>query len=192
MRHLDRQLAIYRDRLVSEVGLESSEIGKVATLVAADFRFLSAEVKAEIKAASPVPISARYEELVAFQLWNDFVSVTKKNPGVGHAAVIVQNYVCFVYLKDACFDIVASRVKSESVIWRCASYLTREKVRDFRNAFSHGNWHYNDARSGLNCWVLEDARRPQGAMRNFEVSQADLNFWQALFLAESHTPFTNR
>lgn len=180
MLHLDRQLAKFRDRLCNEVGLTPTEAGKVATLVAAEIRFLPLDAKAEIRAASPVPISARFDELVSFQAWSDFATSVEGQPAITRASVVVQNYVCFVYLKDACFEIVAKRAAADSVAYRAATYLSRGAVRDFRNAFSHANWCYNTSYTGLECWVLEDARSRSGAMRHFEVSQADLDFWQAL------------
>lgn len=180
MQHLDQQLAMFRDRLRDEVGLAPNETVKVATLVAADIRFLPVEAKTEMKAASPVPLSARFEELVAFQSWSDFATTVSSNPAITRASVVVQNYVCFVYLKDACFEVVAKWAASGSVAARTSAYLSRGALRDFRNAFSHANWRYNASFSGLECWVLEDARNRTGAMRRFEVSQADLDFWQAL------------
>lgn len=180
MQHLDRQLAAFRERLISDVGLTVDEAGKVATLVAADIRFLPVEAKTEIKAASPVPVSARFEELVAFQSWSDFAASVKSNPAITRASVVVQNYICLVYLKDACFEVVAKRAASGSVAARAAAYLSRGVVRDFRNAFSHANWCYNTSFTGLECWVLEDSRNRSGPMRHFEVSQADIDFWQAL------------
>lgn len=189
MQHLDQQLATFRDRLRSDVKLTADEVGKVATLVAADIRFLPIEAKTEIKAASPVPLSARFEELVAFQLWSDFASSVKNNPAITRASVVVQNYICFVYLKDACFEVVAKRAAPGSVAARTSAYLSRGAVRDFRNAFSHANWRYNTSFTGLSCWVLEDSRNRSGPMRHFEVSQADLNFWQTLSRAIAYATY---
>ena len=101
MKHLDQQLAAYESELRRDVSLQPDECGKVATLVAADIRFLPSEVKDEIRAASPVPLRARYDELIAFQAWNDFASSIRARPEVTRAQVIVQNYICFGYLKDA-------------------------------------------------------------------------------------------
>lgn len=180
MKHLDHQLAVFRDRLCSDVGLTEDEAGKVATMVAADIRFLPVEAKTEIKSASPVPLSVRFEELVAFQSWSDFATSIKSNPAITRASVVVQNYICFVYLKDACFEVVARQAAAGSVAARTSAYLSRGSVRDFRNAFSHANWRYNKSFSGLECWVLEDSRNRSSPMRHFEVSQGDLNFWQTL------------
>lgn len=180
MQHLDQQLAAFDGDLQRLVGLNPDESHKVATFVAADVRFLPKEVKAEIEAASSVPIRARRDELVAFQAWQDFARSVKGNPAVTRAQVIVQNYVCFTYLKDACFEIVAQKAVPSSVAARCSRFLITGSVRDFRNAFSHANWTYNADFSGLKCWVLVDARNRNGPMREFAVSQAELNFWQAL------------
>jgi hypothetical protein len=139
MMHLDQQLAPFQDRLCREVGLTSQEASKVTTLVAADIRFLPPEAKAEIKMASPVPLSARLDELIAFQLWSDFATSVKNNPGISRASVVVQNYICFVYLKDACFEVIAKRAVPASVAARASAYLSRGALRDFRNAFSHAN-----------------------------------------------------
>lgn len=180
MQHLDRQLAVHGDRLCAEVGLTAEQARKVATQVAMDVRFLSSEVKDEIRASSPVSIAARYEELVAFQAWSDFAVSARRNPGITRASVVVQNYICFVYLKDACFELVAKHAASDSVASRCCSYLSRGLVRDFRNAFAHANWRYNPSFTGFECWVLTDARDRRSPMRQFEISQADLDFWQVL------------
>ena len=180
MKHLDQQLALYKDDLQREVALRNDECEKVATLVAADVRFLSTEVKDEIRAASPVPLKARYEELIAFQRWNEYAVSIKSRPEITRAQVIVQNYICFGYLKDACFEVVARKAVVGSVAERCMRFLTTGAVRDFRNAFAHANWCYNSDFSGLKCWVLEDARKKDSPLRPFEVSQHDLVFWQAL------------
>jgi len=180
MLHLDRQLGVFSKRLRNDVQLTEDEAKRVATLIAADIRFLPVDVKAEIGAASPVSISSRFEELVAFQTWSDFATSVKGNPAITRASVVVQNYICFVYLKDACFEVIAKRAAIGSVASRAATYLSRGAVRDFRNAFSHANWCYNSAFTGLRCWVLEDARSKSGTMREFEITQDDLNFWQTL------------
>lgn len=180
MKHLDQQLAAYESELRRDVSLQPDECGKVATLVAADIRFLPSEVKDEIRAASPVPLRARYDELIAFQAWNDFASSIRARPEVTRAQVIVQNYICFGYLKDACFEVIAAKANPGSVAERCARFLTSGALRDFRNAFSHANWCYNSDFSGLSCWVLEDARNRSSPLRSFEVAQHSLNFWQAL------------
>ena len=189
MEHLNKQLGVYSRRLQKEVGLTDDEAKKVASHVSADIRFVPVETKDEIKAASNVPISARYEELLAFQAWSDFAGSVKNFPPLTRAQVIVQNYVCFVYLKDSCFEIIAKKANEDSVAAKCANYLATGVVRDFRNAFSHANWKYNATFTGLDCWVLEDSRNRSGPMRQFTVSQDDLNFWQTLARCVSYATY---
>jgi hypothetical protein len=189
LQKLNRQLAVHRDRLLSEVGLSADEASKVATLVAADIRFLSSEAKAEIKAASPVSISARIDELLVFQAWMDLAHSLPKHPVIVRAQVVMQNYICFVYLKDACFEVISKQAAPKSVAARCANHLSRGSVRDFRNAFSHANWQYNSTYTGLECWVRQNARNRSGSLKHFVVSQDDLTFWQTLSRAVAYATY---
>ena len=93
------------------------------------------------------------------------------------ALIIVQIYVCLVYLGDACFQIVehAGDFNEDSVLVRCSKYLTTGKRRKFRNAFVHANWQYNSDFSGLECWAEEEGRPER-----FVISQEDINFRSAL------------
>jgi hypothetical protein len=93
---LDRRLKRYSARLVEAVGLDSHEASRLATLVAAEIRFLEPSARTQIVAASPVPLRDRLDELRAFQSWMDLVSRIRGNPEVSRAQLVVQNYVCFV------------------------------------------------------------------------------------------------
>ncbi len=94
--HLDRQIGKFSERLTGELGLNDQEVDRVATLVAAEVRFLESSARGEIFAASPIPLRARLDELGAFQAFMDGASGSPI-PAVIRAQVIVQNYVCFVY-----------------------------------------------------------------------------------------------
>jgi hypothetical protein len=189
LQKLNRQLAAHRSRLLGDVGLTADEASKVATLVASDIRFLSPDAKAEIKAASPVSISARIDELLVFQAWMDLAHSLPKHPTIIRTQVIVQNYVCFIYLKDACFEVISKQAPPKSVAARCAKHLSRGAVRDFRNAFSHANWQYNSTYTGLECWVRQNARNRSGSLKHFVVSQDDLTFWQTLSRAVAYATY---
>ena len=189
LQKLNRQLVVHRKRLLTEVGLTADEASNVASLVAADVRLLSPDAKAEIKAASPVPISSRIDELLVFQAWMDLDHSRPKHPTIVRTRVLIQNYVCFIYLKDPCFEVISKRAAPKSVAARCAKYLSRGAVRDFRNAFAHANWHYNATYSGLDCWVLHNARNRSAQLRHFIVSQEDLTFWQALSRAVAYATY---
>lgn len=189
LQKLNRQLAVHRKRLLTDVGLTADEASKVATLVASDIRFLSPDAKAEIKAASPVQIAARIDELLVFQAWMDLAHSLPKHPTIVRAQLIVQNYICFIYLKDACFEVISKQAAPKSVAARCAKHLSRGAVRDFRNAFSHANWQYNSTYTGLECWVLQNSHNRSGPLKHFCVSQDDLTFWQALSRAVAYATY---
>ncbi len=177
--HLDRQLKAFSNRLVESVGLGEQETGKVATLVAAEVRFLEPASRVEVHAAGPVPLRDRLDELRAFQAWMDLASTVRANAAVTRAQVIVQNYVCFVYLGETCFRALRKVSKAGSVTRRCCAYLTDNPVRAFRNAIAHSNWTYAPAFRGLVYWARKGSD-PDEALCRFEVSQGDLDFWQAL------------
>jgi hypothetical protein len=150
---LDGQLKRYSDRLKTVVRLDEHQTGKVATLVAAEVRFLDPTSRAQILDASPVPLRDRLDELRAFQAWNDLAARGAGNPAVTRAQVIVQNYICFVYLGEACFRALRSVSKPGSVTRRCSKYLTDNPIRAFRNSIAHSNWTYAPDFSGLMYWA---------------------------------------
>jgi hypothetical protein len=187
---LDRQLKAFSDRLIEAVGLNEQETGKVATSVAAEIRFLEPGSRAEVHAASPVPLSDRLDELQAFQGWMDVASTVRGNAAVTRAQVIVQNYVCFVYLNEACFRVPRKVSKPGSVTRRCCAYLTDNPVRAFRNAIAHSNWTYASDFRGLVYWARKGPD-PEEALSRFEVSQGDLDFWQALSRGVAYAAYTS-
>lgn len=186
----DRQLSKFRKRLIKELGLNPKDTKSVASLIAADLAVTDPNIIEEFKAQSLVSLQHRYDELIAFQKWSDIVFSTESNPAIIRAQIITQNYICLVYLKDACFEVLADQLAETSITSTCSSYLTQGKIRDFRNAFSHANWHYKSDFSGLICWVREDARHKNSPMRKFEVTQQDLNFWQTLSRTVANVTYT--
>jgi hypothetical protein len=179
MRYLDEQLSTWSGKLQSEVKISAEESSKLATTIAKDVRWLSPESKEEIERASPVPISARYEELIAFQSWMDIVHSSTPPPPVVRAQVITQNYICFVYLNESCFNILKKHLPDGSASKKCCKFLVSNPVRAFRNAVAHSNWCYKDDFSGLKYWSRKGAESDE-PMSEFEVSFEDMAFWQTL------------
>lgn len=132
----------FSDRLMDEVKLLPTMAEKLFTTISADVRFLSCEKKAEIRAASPVPLQDRLAELQAFQGWMDQAHTVRDNPSVSRAQILSQNYICFVYLSEACFRVLAKVCPSGSAAKQCAQFLSNNPVRAFRNAYAHSNWTY--------------------------------------------------
>jgi len=191
MRYLDSQIAEFRSQLKTEVGIEGEIAGKLATTVAAELRFLPAEAKNEILQATPVDVAARLSELTAFQAFMDHIAALRKvHPAVVRAQVLYQNYVCFVYLGEGLFRVLAKAAPADSASRKCARFLTDNPVRAFRNAIAHGNWRYRDDFSGLIFWARKGSDSSE-ALQQFEVDQRLLNFWQLLARAVAYAAYSN-
>jgi hypothetical protein len=188
--HLDAQMKAFSTRLANEVKLTPEMAGKLATSIAADVRFLSSEQKAEIRAASPVPLQDRLAELQAFQGWMDQAHTVRNNPLVTRAQVLSQNYICFVYLPEACFRVLSKVCPNGSAAKKCAQFLSNNPVRAFRNAVAHSNWTYRDDFGAIIYWARKGSD-PDEALQRFEVEQNDLSFWQAVSRCVAYAAYSN-
>jgi hypothetical protein len=190
MRHLDTQMSKYSTRLCAEVGVDGTAADRLATTVAADLRFLPAATKSEILLSSPVDVAARLDELIAFQSFMEQINAAKSNPAMIRAQVMYQNYMCFVYLGEACFRVLAKSAPTGSASRKCSRFLTDNPVRAFRNAIAHGNWTYRSDFSGLVFWARKgsDASEP---LSQFEVAQDELDFWQSLARCVGYAAYTH-
>jgi hypothetical protein len=189
-KHLDTQMQSFSARLTSEVKLNQEMASKLATTIASDVRFLSMEQKAEINAASPVPLADRLNELKAFQGWMDQACTIRNNPHVTRAQVLSQSYICFVYLPESCFRILAKVCPSGSAAKKCAQFLSNNPVRAFRNAVAHANWTYRADFNAIVYWARKGSD-PNEPLEKFEVEQADLSFWQALSRCVAYVAYSN-
>ena len=177
-------------RLMSEVKLPSEVAAKLATTIASDVRFLSPDQKAEIKAASPVSLADRLDELQAFQGWMDIAHNMRDNPFVNRAQVLSQSYICFVYLPESCFRILAKVCPSGSTAKKCAQFLSDNPVRAFRNAVAHANWTYRKDFRAIIYWARKGNNQDE-PLERFEVEQEDLSFWQALSRCVAYAAYSN-
>jgi hypothetical protein len=188
--HLDKQMAAWSGRLQTELRVSSEDSGKLATTIAASVRFLPAAAKIQLMDASPVLLRDRLNELQAFQGWMELVGETSPSPFITRAQVITQNYICFVYLPESCFRVLAKIAPHDSVTRKCARFLSDNPVRAFRNAISHANWTYRDDFRAIVYWARKGSDS-NDALERFEVAQEDLSFWQALSRCVAYAAFSN-
>jgi hypothetical protein len=186
---IDRQMAAFSERLTRDVKVPAAAVAKLATTLAADVRFLPSDVKAELRNASPVTIRDRLQELHAFQSWMD-VAHGVQNPSVRRAQVVTQNYICFVYLPESLFRVLAKHCAHGSAARKCAQFLSNNPVRAFRNAVAHANWTYRSDFGALVYWARKGAE-PDEPLEKFEVAQDELAFWQSLSRCLAYTAFSN-
>jgi len=189
-KHLDNQMRAFSARLTREVKLSPEMAAKLATTISSDVRFLSPDQKQKIRAASPVPLEDRLAELQAFQGWMDQASQITNNPFVTRAQVLSQNYICFVYLPEACFHVLAKTCPSGSAARKCGQYLSNNPIRAFRNAMAHANWTYRADFDALVYWA-RSGDNPADPLERFEVEQSDLAFWQSLSRCVAYAAYSN-
>jgi|SRR5579859_3273701 len=177
---LDTQFHGWSPRLRDDLGIGKEESAALATTIASDVGKLPKEALQHASSDSTIHFNERVHELTAFQAFMDFVHrAAAPGPAIVRAQVILQNYICFVYLGDSCFRTLRKLLPSESTAKKCCVFLTDNPVRAFRNAMAHGNWKYNEDFTGLTFWARKGSG-PEEPMIRFEVSQLDLDFWQAL------------
>lgn len=188
--YLNDQMQFFASDLQSSVKLSPEVSKKLASNIAAEVRFLSPEQKDEIRAASPVPLKDRLEELKAFQGWMEQAAGVTNNSFVSRAQVLTQSYICFVYLPESCFRALAKVCPTGSEAKKCAKFLSDNPVRAYRNAIAHANWTYRSDFAGIVYWARKGSD-PTEPLQRFEVSQSDLSFWQALSRCVAYAAFSN-
>jgi hypothetical protein len=190
MDHLDSQMQQWSTRLRDDLGILSSESNRLASTIATEVSSLEHEVKQRVRDASLIPLETRIEELQAFQGWMDLVQGLGPNPFVVRAQVITQNYLCFVYLGEACFTVLRKVAPQGSATKKCCGFLTDNPVRAFRNAIAHSNWRYLPDFSGLEFWAKKGGD-PTETPSRFVVGQQELSFWQALARCVAYSSYLN-
>jgi hypothetical protein len=189
MEYLNKQMQQWSARLRDDLRIGPPESNQLATTIAREVASLSSIAKTEVKDASQIPLEKRIEELVAFQGWMDIVHTARDpRPAVVRAQVVYQNYICFVYLGESCFNVLKKALPSGSTAKKCCQFLTDNPVRAFRNALAHANWRYLPDFSGLEYWARKGADLTDSLVR-FEVAQQDLSFWQALARCTAYASF---
>lgn len=189
MEHLDVQMQQWGSRLRDDLGIPAVPSNTLATAIADEVRSLDPESKAAVVDSSPVPLRCRLDELAAFQRFMDETSSVRREPHTVRAQVVVQNYICFVYLGESCFLALRRGSPAGSTLRRCCEFLTDNPVRSFRNAVAHGNWRYNRDFSGLVFWARKGSGRDEPLVES-EVSQLELDFWQSLARCTAYASFT--
>lgn len=189
---LDKSMRAYSQRLIDEVKIDCANVDQLVTIIAGEVRSLPQESKRRIRDASPVPVNVRLDELSAFESWMMIANKIQCKPEITRAQIITQNYICFVYLEDACFELISKNAPINSSAAKCTRFLTRGRVRHFRNAVAHGNWMYREDYLAIRYWDKNKKSNKAGeSLRKDEVLQEELDFWQALSRCVSYATYTS-
>jgi len=176
--NLDLQMQKYESRLLSDFALDSIQAKTLSSIIIEEVRGLDEDKKDEITNTSKIPFKDINDEIIAFQNWMDYAKNISNKPFVVRAQVIVQNYICFVYLKDSLFKILKELLPNPKIVGRLCDFLTNDPIYAFRNAFAHANWKYIDDFSGIEFWAREQNKKD--SMKHWIVKSEDLGYWQAL------------
>ena len=187
--YIDEQMRSFAPFLRDQFGITPPQSNHLASQIANEIRSLPKETLDTIAAADPVGAHARLEELKGFQMFMDIVGSADPHPAVVRAQVITQNYICFVYLGDACFKALRKAAPSGSVTKKCCQFLIDNPVRGLRNSLAHANWTYRSDYGGLVFWARKGSDLNE-ALTRFEVDNNDLNFWQALSRCVAYVAYT--
>jgi hypothetical protein len=116
---LDRQLARWRDRLTRELRVPPAAAEALASTIVQEIADLDRGVRTRLRPVGQVSLKDRLSELVAFQAFMDSVPPNAP-PQIVRAQVIVQNYICFVYLGEAYFsgpsEVRAARISNTPML----------------------------------------------------------------------------
>jgi hypothetical protein len=184
---LDKQMQRWSYFFTNDVKIPSEQARNIASTIAEEVSNIPDELKEEVAkiVSSPISIQARLDELIAFQGWMD-IAHDSKNPYITRAQVIVQNYVCFVYLSEACFKTIKKYLADGSPAKKCCNFLLNNPVRAFRNALAHSNWRYEEDFSGI-LFYARKGHQTSEPMKEWHVSEETLAFWQALARCTAYT-----
>jgi len=179
MNEFDKQLAKYKNELISLVKIPEEYCDNLASQIQKEVQNNIVELKNAMVIASPIEIQNRLDELVSFQSMMDIFNQMKPKPQIVRTQIIVQNYVSFVYLKDTLFEVVRKNSQPNTVLKKVSKFLVNNPVRAFRNSIAHGNWEYKSDFSGLIYYAHKDSK-PNEPMTKYEVTQNELGFWQMI------------
>jgi hypothetical protein len=185
---MDVQLREYSPLLRDDLGIEPPQSNHLATQIADEIAELPEDVLDTICSSDKISTTDRLEELKAFQAFMEFAAQSER-PAIVRASVIINSYVCFVYLGDALFKQLKKRCPKWSAARKCCKFLTDNPVRAFRNAIAHANWTYKPDFSGLVFWACKGDAKDE-AMKRFEVDERKLAFWQSLARCVAYVAYT--
>lgn len=187
---LDLQMQQWTELLVDSVRIERKFSDKIASMMHEEIANFAKDTRIKLfeLLSDPIPVENRLEELWAFQGWMDIANNLLKNPCVTRAQIIVQNYICFVYLNDSCYKNLRKYASSGSVTKRCCDYLINNPIRAFRNAISHSNWKYSNDHKKIIFYAKKGNSEDEPMIR-WEVSDIDLDFWQSLARCTAYTAY---
>jgi hypothetical protein len=158
----------WNKELTNDIKLSTSQAEVLCSEMYKEIRGLDAKtLKAITDSFAPLSIDSIYEEYLVFEgtrmLSGALEQMTEyigELPSVflTRAQVVFENYFCFVYLRESLFVALRDNLKKSHnsfASFRCAQYLMKDDIREFRNAIAHATWDYQDStkKKAIIYWV---------------------------------------
>ncbi len=179
--NLDARLARFSTKLRDDLKIMPPESNAVASTIRSELSKLDPKLLPTLTGESPLGLTDRLHQLKLLLNWLEQTQDTDNSYG----QLISLNYICFVYLGDACFNSFRKELPKGSVTQKCAEYLSDNPVRGFRNAFAHGNWRLTADRSAIDFWARKGSD-PNEVLCRFRFTEDDLHFAQYLAVATAY------
>jgi hypothetical protein len=179
--NLDARLSRFSTKLRDDLKITPPESNAVASAIRSELTKLDVKLLPTLSGESPLSLSDRLHQLRLLLNWLEETQGANNSYG----QLISLNYICFVYLGDACFKVFRKEMPKGSVSHKCAEYLTDNPVRGFRNALAHGNWRLTADRCSIDFWARKGSD-PNEALTRFRFTEDDLHFAHYLAVATAY------
>ncbi|MDX2241632.1 MAG: hypothetical protein NW224_13185 [Leptolyngbyaceae cyanobacterium bins.302] len=142
--------------LTTQLKLSSEQAVSLAHTIAVDIQSLNPQqiqdIKSSIHPLTVSDIATQHHTIEGIRMVSDYFEECEKNEGskndsasaiLASARLNLENYFCFVYLKESLFLALSNHLKktnSGSALFRVSQFLLREEVRQLRNALAHASW----------------------------------------------------
>jgi hypothetical protein len=174
LKSLDVRLRAFSTPLKNDLGIAPPESDMLATTINKEMCGIDLTKLPTLVGETPLSLGDRFQMLMSFFSWWNVCPEPKGASNIGHIAAM--NYMCFVFLGEACFKALRKELPSGSVGQKCCVYLTDNPIRAFRNALAHGNWRPRLDHSGIDFWARKGSD-PSEKMTRFRVDIETMNFW---------------
>lgn len=172
---LDEQLLTYSDKLISDLKIDKEDCGHIVSKFYSRILDLRPEQKRDILDKDCVDVNFRLNAIKQSVEFNAYCSPSlfREANGLWYAHTVTLCYTGTSFIQDSLLRLISESLKNDSFEKKCVEYLRREKLRSFRNGFSHGNWMIN--KESIEFWDRDKGSK-NGEMKKMEITQSELKF----------------
>lgn len=171
---LDEQLSKYSGKLSSDLKIDENDCSHVASKFYSCILRFTPEQKRGVLNNDYVPADFRIEVIKQSIVFNSYCSpVLFREPnGLSYAHTITLCYTSTSFIQDSFLRLIYDSLNDDDdFLKKCIEYLRKDKIRAFRNGFSHGNWLING--NLIEFWDNVKGQK-KGGKKKMEITQSEL------------------